>query len=180
MKSGISAACFRPSACYTSRVLKRLLQWLVTTDWFTRIGPKIIPPLDRAVHRLTRGRLMSNSRIIPTLVLTTTGRKSGLPRRTPLACLPEPDGGLLVVGSNFGTASHPAWSANLLATPSARVSFRGRDFPVTATLLTGEERAAVWPRLIAMWPVFDHYTAKSGRELRVFRLTPSGAAQEGR
>ncbi|MEV0587162.1 nitroreductase family deazaflavin-dependent oxidoreductase [Nonomuraea sp. NPDC050310] len=153
-------------------MLKRLLQWLTTRDWFSRVGPRIIPPLDRAVHRLTRGKGLTGDLLIPTLMLTTTGAKSGLPRQTPLACLPEPDGGFLVVGSNFGRPEHPAWSGNLLAAPEARVRFRGREFEVTATLLTGEAREEAWKRLLELWSVFAHYTDKSGRELRVFRLTP--------
>ncbi|HUR08103.1 MAG TPA: nitroreductase family deazaflavin-dependent oxidoreductase [Nonomuraea sp.] len=155
------------------RVLRLFLQRLAAAEWFMRAGPKFMPQLDRTVHRLTRGRLLSNNPVIPTLVLVTTGAKSGLPRSSPLACLPEPDGTLLVVGSNFGQAHHPAWSGNLLKTPTATVSFRGHEFPVTASLLTGAERAAAWPFLIERWPLFDRYTEKSGRELRVFRLTPA-------
>jgi deazaflavin-dependent oxidoreductase (nitroreductase family) len=145
---------------------------MTMTDWFPRVGPKIIPRMDRAVHWLTRGRAVASDLMIPTLLLTTTGRKSGLPRSTPLACLPERGGSFLVVGSNFGRESHPAWSGNLLADPRATVRFRGRETPVTATLLTGEERAAAWPKLLKLWPVFDHYTARSSRDLRVFRLSP--------
>ncbi|MBA2890651.1 nitroreductase family deazaflavin-dependent oxidoreductase [Nonomuraea soli] len=153
-------------------MLKRLLQRMTMTDWFPRVGPKIIPRMDRAVHWLTRGKGLTSDLMIPTMLLTTTGRKSGQPRSTPLACLPEDDGGFLVVGSNFGRESHPAWSGNLLAHPRALVHFRGKDIPVTATLLTGEARAEAWPRLLKLWPVFDHYTARSGRDLRVFRLSP--------
>ncbi|MEU0566781.1 nitroreductase family deazaflavin-dependent oxidoreductase [Nonomuraea sp. NPDC005983] len=154
-------------------MLKAFFQWLAATDWFMRAGPRIVPRLDRALHRLTGGRLIGASGLVPALVLTTTGARSGLPRTTPLACLPEPGGSLLVVGSNFGLPGHPAWTGNLLKTPAATVSFRGREFPVVATLLTGERRAAAWPGLIELWPVYDRYTEKSGRELRVFRLTPT-------
>nr|WP_260408374.1 nitroreductase family deazaflavin-dependent oxidoreductase [Planomonospora venezuelensis] len=145
---------------------------MAATDVFMKAGPKIVPRMDRAVHRLTGGRGVMSDRMIPTLLLTTTGSRSGEPRVSPLACLPEEDGSFLVVGSNFGREHHPAWSGNLLKTPRASVSFRGREAEVTGRLLEGEERAEAWPRLLLIWPVYDRYTEKSGRELRVFRLSP--------
>jgi deazaflavin-dependent oxidoreductase (nitroreductase family) len=111
--------------------------------------------------------------LLPSLVLTTVGHRSGEPRTVPLATLPDDDG-FIVVGSNFGRPAHPAWTANLLARPEATISYRGRDIPVTAHLLDADEKVAMWPRLVAMWPVFDTYTDRSGRDLRVFRLSPAG------
>lgn len=151
--------------------LKPFFQWLAGTDAFMKVGPKIVPAMDRLVHKVTRGRPISD-KMIPTLVLTTTGAKTGQARQTPLACLPEPGGAFLIVGSNFGRDHHPAWSGNLLRTPEAVVSFRGTRVAVVARLLEGEERERVWPGLVAQWPVYDRYTVKSGRHLRVFRLTP--------
>ncbi|WP_433173513.1 nitroreductase family deazaflavin-dependent oxidoreductase [Actinoallomurus sp. CA-150999] len=143
--------------------------------WFARVGPKVVPPLDRAVHRLTGGRFLMGQYVVPTLLLTAVGHRSGLPRETPLACLPEADGSFLVVGSNFGRENHPAWTTNLLNQPNGEVSYRGRTVPVTARLLEGAERAEVWPRLLKTWPTYDRYVERSGRELRVFRLSPRGA-----
>lgn len=151
--------------------VKAFFQWLSATSWFPKVAPVVVPRMDRLVHRLTRGRLASDV-VTPVLLLVTTGAKSGEKRSSPLACLPERDGGMLVVGSNYGRPQHPSWTGNLLKTPEAAVSFRGATFPVVATLLEGEARAAAWPDLLAMWPVYDHYTRVSGRELRVFRLTP--------
>ncbi|MCO6004928.1 nitroreductase family deazaflavin-dependent oxidoreductase [Actinoallomurus purpureus] len=144
------------------------------SPWFAKIAPKIVPPLDRALHRLSGGRLLMGQYVVPSLVLKATGHRSGLPRQTPLACLPEPDGSYVVVGSNFGRENHPAWTTNLLHDPSAEVSHRGRTIPVTARLLEGAERAEVWPRLLKAWPTYDTYVERSGRELRVFRLQPRG------
>ena len=83
------------------------------------------------------------------------------------------------MGSNFGREQHPAWTANLRANPEAAVTFRGRTLPVRATLLDADEKAAVWPRLTAVWPNYDRYTEVSGRDLRVFRLVPTGAGGRG-
>ncbi|MFB4314554.1 nitroreductase/quinone reductase family protein [Actinomadura sp. 21ATH] len=140
---------------------------------FARIGPKIVPPLDRALHKASGGRFLLGQLLVPSLVLSTTGAVSGLRRRTPLACMPEPDGSWIVVGSNFGREKHPAWTGNLLKHPGAEVSFRGRSTEVTAHLLDAAERAEVWPRLVRVWPVYDRYVERVDRELRVFRLTPA-------
>ena len=147
------------------------MQKVAGTEGFLRVAPKIVPRLDRAVHRLTRGRVSLSQAVVPSLVLHTTGAKSGLPRETPLACLPDGDG-WYVVGSNFGQASHPAWTANLLAHPDAAVTIRAKRTDVRARLLDDDEKAQVWPRLTAVWPTYDRYVERSGRNLRVFRLTP--------
>jgi deazaflavin-dependent oxidoreductase (nitroreductase family) len=76
------------------------------------------------------------------------------------------------VGSNFGKEKHPAWTANLIANSEAEVSFNAKTTPVTAHLLTAEEKAEAWPRLVKFWPNYDVYTERSGRDLRVFRLDP--------
>ena len=78
-----------------------------------------------------------------------------------------------MVGSNFGRQHHPAWTSNLLDDPSATVVYRGRELAVHAHLLDESDTAAAWPRLIRIWPVFDRYVERSGRDLRVFRLVPA-------
>lgn len=155
-----------------SAALRPFFQWLAGTKGFAAVAPKVVPPLDRFVNRVTGGRVLMGDQMIPHLLLTSTGSKSGQPRETPLACMPEDGGGFLVVGSNFGKDGHPAWSGNLLKSPQATVTFRGRVTPVTAELLTGAERERVWPALVGFWPLYQGYTDRSGRELRVFRLSP--------
>ncbi|MFE8963107.1 nitroreductase family deazaflavin-dependent oxidoreductase [Streptomyces iakyrus] len=151
----------------------RVVQKVSSTRGFARVAPHVVPALDRAVHRLTRGKVLLSAHLLPGVVLTSTGARSGLPRRTPLACMPQ-DGGRhwILVGSNFGRPGHPAWSHNLLAHPDAEISWKGRDVPVTARLLAGEERAAAWRALLAFWPPYAAYQARVEREIRVFRLVP--------
>ncbi|GGV89281.1 nitroreductase family deazaflavin-dependent oxidoreductase [Streptomyces massasporeus] len=149
----------------------RVVQKVSSTRGFARVAPHVVPALDRAVHRLTRGKVLLSAQLLPGVVLTSTGARSGLPRRTPLACMPEGDGrGWILVGSNFGRPGHPAWSHNLLAHPDAEISWKGRDVPVTARLLAGEERAAAWRALLRFWPPYAAYQARVEREIRVFRL----------
>jgi deazaflavin-dependent oxidoreductase (nitroreductase family) len=87
--------------------------------------------------------------------------------------MPDGDGTFYVVGSNFGTEKHPAWTANLMKSPTATVVYGGKTMQVDAKLLSDEEKAEVWPRLTKVWPTYDHYVTKTDRNLRVFRLTRS-------
>lgn len=109
-----------------------LVQRVSATRAFARTAPHVVPVLDRAVHRLTRGKVLFSARMLPGLVLTVPGARTGRPRTTPLACMPEGkvEGAWILVGSNFGRTGHPAWTANLLARPDeAVVNWRGRDIP---------------------------------------------------
>jgi deazaflavin-dependent oxidoreductase (nitroreductase family) len=153
-------------------VVGRSVIRMAASPAFARVAPSVVPRLDRLVHRLTGGRTTMSAGMVPTVLLTTTGSRSGEPRTVPLACFPEGDD-LYVVGSNYGRERHPAWSTNLMATPRARASFDGRDYDVDAHLLTPVEKAETWPRLVAAWPVYDTYVERSGRDLRVFRLSPA-------
>ncbi|MGW7817211.1 nitroreductase family deazaflavin-dependent oxidoreductase [Streptomyces puniciscabiei] len=150
----------------------RMVQKVSSTRGFAKVAPHVIPALDRAVHRLTGGRYLLSTQMLPGLILTSTGARTGLPRRTPLACMPEGDGRTwLLVGSNFGRPGHPAWSHNLLAHPDAMISWKGRNIPITARLLTGQERADAWTALLEFWPPYATYQARVTREIRLFRIT---------
>ncbi|MFJ3903181.1 nitroreductase family deazaflavin-dependent oxidoreductase [Streptomyces sp. NPDC090025] len=149
----------------------RMMQKVSATRTFAKVAPHVIPAMDRAVHRLTRGKVLLSARMLPGVILTAKGAKSGRPRVTPLACMPEGDGSWLLIGSNFGRPGHPSWTANLLAHPAAEISWRGESFPVTARLLRGEERAAAWQAALAFWPPYATYQARIDREIRLFRLT---------
>jgi len=151
----------------------RAMRKMATSPGFRKVGPKVVPRLDRTLHKLTGGRLIVSRFLVPSMVLTTTGRKSGLPRESPLACVPDGSTGWWVVGSNFGQEAHPAWTGNLIADPNATVSFEGKTTNVVAELLTDEKKADVWPKLTAVWPAYDDYVKSSGRNIRVFHLTPA-------
>ncbi|MFF1786825.1 SDR family NAD(P)-dependent oxidoreductase [Kitasatospora sp. NPDC058243] len=150
----------------------RLLTAAGANPAFVDAMANISPPLDRAIHTLTGGRATTFSAMLPTLMLHTTGRTTGRPRRTPLMYVTEPNGDLLVVASNFGQPHHPAWSANLIAQPHAGITRDGRRTPVTGHLLDGDDRNHAWQQLLTFWPPYATYADRSGRRLRIFRLTP--------
>jgi deazaflavin-dependent oxidoreductase (nitroreductase family) len=107
-----------------SRLIERmtpLVQRVSATRGFAKVAPRVVPVMDKVVHRLSGGRVLLSSQMLPGVVLTAVGAKSGLPRRTPLACMPEEGGAFVLVGSNFGRPEHPAWTANLLRNPEAEV-----------------------------------------------------------
>ncbi|MGW7460556.1 nitroreductase family deazaflavin-dependent oxidoreductase [Streptomyces sp. NPDC054797] len=149
----------------------KLMQKVSSTMLFAKVAPHVIPALDKAVHRLTRGRVLLSARMLPGVILTAKGARTGEPRTTPLACMPE-DGGSswVLIGSNFGRPGHPAWTGNLLKHPDAHVSWQGRDIAVRARLLVGEERAAAWQAVLGFWPPYATYQARIEREIRLFRL----------
>lgn len=150
--------------------LRKIANFIGSQPWVATAGPRIVK-FDTTVQRLTAGRIaLTRFAGLTSVLLTTTGRNSGLPRQSPL--LATPDGGSFVlVASNFGRQGHPAWSANLIANPQAAVHTRGHTFPVTATLLAGDDRAQAWHSAVAVWPAYDLYAARVDREIRVFRLT---------
>lgn len=136
--------------------------WLVRT----------LMPLDRRLLIRSNGRRTMLGPIgAPTMLLETTGRKSGQPRVSPL--LFARDGAsIIVVGSNFGQDHHPAWTGNLIARPEAVAVVGGRRFPVTATLLEGDEAETAYQRMVTVASTYASYRGRTDRQIRVFRLTP--------
>jgi len=142
------------------------------TRTFRRIGPMVMPPLERVTARLSRGRVQLSGLLVPSLVLHSIGAKSGIERDTPLMYCPESGGSMLITGSNFARDTHPAWAANLAAHPDAAVSIHGRRIVVHATRLSDDEVERVWPVIERQWPGYRGYERASGRTLRIFRLQP--------
>jgi deazaflavin-dependent oxidoreductase (nitroreductase family) len=151
-------------------VLSSLLRRVGRAEWFARLARPLVP-LDRGLGRLTRGRFVAfGLRGLPSLLITTTGRRSGEPRSNPLLYAPDGDA-FVVIGSNWGQQHHPAWTANLLANPEATVMVDGERFPVRARLVAGPERARLRELLLDVWPGYAGYERRSGgRDLRLFRL----------
>jgi len=155
--------------------LRRPMIWLGSTragSWVVRT----ITPFDRYVMERTHGRYTALGPLgAPTMLLTTTGAVSGQPRTTPLLFARDGDD-LLVAGSNFGQASHPAWSKNLIVHPDAVATVGGTDVPVMAELLTGDAALAGFEKMIDVVPVYAEYRNRTDRAIRVFRLRAQPSA----
>ena len=140
----------------------------------TSLGSLVIrkmTPIDRRLMIRTNGKYTTLSPIgAATMLLTTTGAKSGRPRTTPLIFYRE-DPDLFVIGSNFGQDRHPAWSANLLANPTAWVNIDGTEIEAVATPLEGPARDRIFHEFEKMVDTYRIYNRRTSRELRIFRLT---------
>jgi deazaflavin-dependent oxidoreductase (nitroreductase family) len=131
----------------------------------------LAPRIDKVLIPPTNGRLSSFG-IGKVGLVTTTGAKSGLQRTHPLTLIKDSDG-LLAIGSNYGRAQHPGWSANLLAHPECAVEFMGPAAQYRAELLSGEARAAAWATATDFYAGYERYRASCApREIRIFRLRP--------
>jgi len=103
------------------------------------------------------------------LLLTTTGRKSGDARTTPLI-YQEHDGDLLVVASKGGADEPPAWFLNLEEDPAVEVQVKGDRFSATARTATPDEKPEMWSKMTEAWPQYDEYQQKTDREIPVVVL----------
>jgi deazaflavin-dependent oxidoreductase (nitroreductase family) len=166
---------FPPRHAQTVQVLGVLSRALGRRAWLARIA-RLLVPADRLVGRLTGGRVVALG-LVPSLMITTTGRRSGRTRCNPLQYVPDGDA-FVVIGSNWGQSHQPAWALNLLADPAATVTVQGRQIAVRAHLVSGPDRDRLWRLLVAQWPAYQTYVDRAaGREVHIFRLEPIGGPQ---
>lgn len=145
---------------------------LTRTRLFRATAPAALPPVERLVARISRGRVQLSALLVPSLVLHTTGARSGRPRETHLMYTPDGHGRAIVAGTSFARARHPAWTYNLLAEPDAVIVVRGRRLPVRASLISPAGRDAAWALIERQWPGYRGYERDSGRVVRMFLLRP--------
>ncbi|MEP6813292.1 MAG: nitroreductase family deazaflavin-dependent oxidoreductase [Actinomycetota bacterium] len=123
------------------------------------------------VQRLSRGRFLNRVAGMPVLLLTTTGRRSGRARTTPLTFFRD-GADLLVIASNGGADRPPDWSLNLLQNPHAVVQIGAEKLAVQARTATPEERDHLWPGITATYGGYAEYQKKTTRPIPVLILTP--------
>ena len=140
-------------------------------DWYVkRIAPRIDPPL----LRLTGGRV-SSVYPTPVMLLTTKGAKSGQPRSLPLLYIADVDQ-LILMASDYGRTSHPAWFRNLVANPTVDVLAGKHSGRYTATEITDPaERERAWALAIDLYAGYGDYEKRAGdRTIPLVRLERSG------
>ena len=106
-----------------------------------------------------------------TLVLATTGRRTGEPRRTCLIYGTSGDD-FVVVASKGGADEDPAWFKNLLAEPSVGVQVGARRFTARARVASSAERDSLWTQMARIFPLYDEYAQKTDRVIPIVLLTP--------
>ncbi len=146
-------------------VAYRLIGWFSTTR-FNRV-------VHAYLYRASRGRGITG-RVLgsDSILLTATGRTSGLPRTVALFAFPT-DGGRIVVGSRGGSGRVPDWAHNLLAEPRAAVRFRAESMPVVARELAGDEYEAAFEVAAAAYPGYRLYRRNARHHIPIFRLEPA-------
>jgi deazaflavin-dependent oxidoreductase (nitroreductase family) len=156
------------------RLVPRVVRRLGRYRWFATVFRPLVPA-DRFLGRLTGGRVVALN-IVPSLLLTTTGRRSGRPRTSPLSYATDRDS-FVVIGSNWGRPRHPAWALNLAANPAATVMVGGEHIAVRARLVpAGAERERLFGLLVRQWPAYTTYVERAaGRDVKLFVLERAGA-----
>ena len=99
------------------------------------------------------------------LLLTTTGRKSGEERTTPLIYAPYGDDAYTIIASKGGSDEPPAWYLNLDAKPEVEVQVLGDRFRARARTATAEEKPEIWKTMVSEWPDYDSYQEQTEREI---------------
>jgi len=123
------------------------------------------------VQRASGGRLLSRVAGMPVLLLTTTGRKTGKPRTTPLTYFRDGDD-YVVIASNGGEDAPPRWWLNLQADPRASVRLDGRTVSVVAREAPPDVRERLWPQITATYAGYARYERRTSRRIPVVLLTP--------
>jgi deazaflavin-dependent oxidoreductase (nitroreductase family) len=142
---------------------KQILFPILMSRPFTWLGLNVFNRIDPILMRLTKGRVYSSRGLgLLTILMTTTGAKSGEPRQ--VALLAFQDGrDLFVIASRGGNARHPAWYHNLMANPRATVVWQGREESRVAHEAESPERERLWRLAMSIYPTFDRYQAHAGR-----------------
>ena len=130
--------------------------------------------LHRAIQRVSAGRLGWKVGAIPVVELTTTGRKSGQPRTVLLFAPAQQGDAYVVVASRGGDDQHPAWFLNLRDNPAVEVRVAGGPRrPMRARIANAEERAALWPKVVAAYRGYGTYQTKTSREIPLVFIEPA-------
>jgi deazaflavin-dependent oxidoreductase (nitroreductase family) len=112
--------------------------------------------------------------ILPTLLLTTIGRKSGEPKPLPLI-YKEVAGNFVIIASKGGAPAHPLWFRNLEANPDCEIQVASRHFNTRMRIAEGAEREDLWAQLAEIYPPYDEYQTSAGdRQIPVVVLEPQG------
>jgi len=134
---------------------------------------KTMNTIHKVILKASFGKVGWSAGSMPVLELTTTGRKTGQ-QRTLMLTSPLQDGDtIIVVASRGGDDQHPAWFLNLQANPNVEVAYKGAERkPMTAHVATPEERADLWPKVVAAQKRYGEYQTKTEREIPLVLLSP--------
>ena len=139
-----------------------------------RILFRLFPAIHVFIYRFSRGAAGSQMVGLQILLLTTTGRKTGRKRTTPLGSFQD-DGAFVVAGSNGGLDTHPGWFHNLLTDPRVELQVRADRFPAMAQVASASERTRLWARPVVLAPPYGEYEKRTKREIPLVVLRRLGS-----
>jgi deazaflavin-dependent oxidoreductase (nitroreductase family) len=136
------------------------------------IGARIVTGFHEAVFRLSNGRLANRGFGMPVLILTTTGRKTGK-RRSTMLTSPVQDGDRVVLVASYGGDDrHPTWFLNLRDNPDVEITMDGKTRPMRARVASPEEKAELWPRVVAAYSGYEQYQQRTDRDIPLVICDP--------
>ncbi len=136
------------------------------------ISMKTMSRVHRAIVHLTGGQVLGSAFGMPVVELHTVGRKSGRPRSTMLTA-PVIDGDRVVlVASKGGDDRDPDWYRNLLADPDIELTLAGRRRPMRARRASPEEKAELWPQVVAAYQGYGSYQGRTERDIPLVICEP--------
>ncbi len=124
------------------------------------------------LYKISNGKIGGRIAGLEVLLLTTTGRKTGKKRTTPLGYFKDQQGSYIIIGSNAGFDTHPAWFLNLKRQPHVTIQVKDAQVEVDAEVAEPKTRNQLWAQLIKLAPFYDNYTKKTSREIPVVILHP--------
>jgi deazaflavin-dependent oxidoreductase (nitroreductase family) len=144
----------------------------MATHAVTDFWHRMLNRVHRAILTVSRGRVGAQLGTMPVVELHTVGRSSGARRSAMLTSPIHDDGRYVLVASKGGDDRHPAWYLNLVANPEVELTVKGRTLPMVARTATGDERAALWSRIVREYGGYAGYQRKTSREIPVVICEP--------
>lgn len=126
----------------------------------------------RAILRVTGGRVLDTAFGMPAIQLHTVGRTTGERRSTMLTTPVHDDTKVVIVASKGGDDRHPQWYKNLSANPEVEITLKGSTRPYRARTASGDEKAALWPEIVAAYKGYAGYQKKTKRDIPVVICEP--------
>ena len=131
------------------------------------VGLKTMNALHRGILAISGGRLLADAFGMPTVELTTTGRRSGQPRSVLLTAPIHDDARVVLVASKGGDDRHPDWYRNLVANPSVEITIAGETRTMLARTASPEEKDELWPTITAAYKGYASYQRRTDRDIPV-------------
>ena len=158
-------------ASFDLTVGPRAMQRIGCTKAGTAAFSVVLGPLDEVSHRLSKGRFTIGRSLggLPVAMLTTTGRRSGQLRTSPVNVIPV-GGDVGLVASNYGRGRPPAWALNLRANPRAVVTHKATDYDVEATEVDGNMYETIFAAALTVYPGYAAYRRRSTGVIPIFLL----------